>query len=99
MQRYLNAEHQRDLTIPEVLEVIEAGRYQIGAQLINLTPVVTMECEQLVKALKRRFDELVPAKLRDEASALLLIGGGALAPSISSVFDRGRVQTADHRGR
>ncbi len=86
VQRHLNTEYQRDLTLPEVLRVTEAGRYQINAHSIDLSPVIDLECEELAVGLRRRCEELIPSRLRDRVSALLLIGGGAMTPGAADKF-------------
>lgn len=86
VQRYLNAEHQKDLTIPEILDVIEIGKYPHGTDPIDLTAIIYSGCEQLVRAIKKRFDDLVSQKMRDQVSAILLLGGGSLAPGMDQVI-------------
>jgi len=87
VQRYMNTERQRDLTVPEILIAIEAGQYHINGEKIDLTPVIALETEQLASGLRRRCEELIPAKLRDKVSTLLLIGGGALTVGLADQFE------------
>ena len=86
VQDYLNSTYRRDLTIPETLDIIEAGEYRIRNEILDITNVVILETEQLVGRIKKRWEEKVPVRLRDQANAILLIGGGALAPDVDKIF-------------
>lgn len=87
VREYLNRTYKRDLTIPETLNLVEAGEYRIKNETIDLQNILSFEIERYVKAIKTRWADIVPQTYQDQANSILLIGGGAATPGISEFFE------------
>jgi hypothetical protein len=88
VREFLNRSYKRDLTIPETLGYIEAGKYQIRNEIIDLENILNFEIERYVKAIKTRWSDLLAQTYQDQANVILLIGGGAATPRISEFFEQ-----------